>query len=234
MHHENTVIYPCWLQDVAKMFCLLWQSQIKVSLYHWLALRLQARCMSILSSPFLVLQNEDTNTYLWGYDNIMCCVLNSFSHVRLFETLWTVATVSPSICHEVMGPDANTLATWCEELTHLKRPWYWERLKSRGEGDDRGWDGWMASLTQWTCVWVNSGSWRWTGRSGGLQSMGSQRVRHDWSTGLNCNRPGPSVHGDSPGKNTGVGYHFLLQGIFPTQGWNPSFLGLLHWPKEMH
>ena len=63
--------------------------------------------MSILNSPFLVLQN----TYLWGYDNILCCVLNSFSHVRLFETLLTVATVSPSIYHEVMGPDANTLAT---------------------------------------------------------------------------------------------------------------------------
>ena len=55
---------------------------------------------------------------------------------------------------------SNTLATWCEELTHLKRPWCWERLKAGGEGDDRGWDGWMASLTQWAWVWVNSGSWQ--------------------------------------------------------------------------
>ena len=55
--------------------------------------------------------------------------------------------------------NSNTLATWWEELAHLKRPWYWERLKARGKGDDRGWDGWMASLTQWTWVWVNSGSW---------------------------------------------------------------------------
>ena len=70
----------------------------------------------------------------------------------------------------------NTLATWCEELTHLKRPWCWERLKAGGEVDDRGWDGWMASLTQWTWVWVNSGSWWWTGRPGVLQSIGSQRV----------------------------------------------------------
>ena len=54
-----------------------------------------------------------------------------------------------------------------------------------GEGDDRGWDGWMASPTQWTWVWVNSRIWWWTGRPGMLQSMGSQRVRHDWSTGLN-------------------------------------------------
>ena len=81
--------------------------------------------------------------------------------------------------------NSNTLAIWCEELTHLKRSWCWERLKAWGEGDDRGWNGWMASLTQWTWVWVNSGSWWWTGKPGVLQSMGSQRVRHDWATELN-------------------------------------------------
>ena len=59
-----------------------------------------------------------------------------------------------------------------EAETHLKRPWCWERLKA-GEGDDRGWDGWMASPTQWTWAWVDSGSWWWTGRPGVLQSMGS-------------------------------------------------------------
>ena len=80
---------------------------------------------------------------------------------------------------------SNTLATWCKEMTHLKRPWCWERLKAGGEGDDRGGDGWMASLTQWTWVWVNSGSWWWTGRAGVLQSMGSQRIGHDWATELN-------------------------------------------------
>ena len=52
---------------------------------------------------------------------------------------------------------SNTLATWCEELTHLKRPWCWGRLKAGGEGADRGWDDWVASLTQWTWVWTNSG-----------------------------------------------------------------------------
>ena len=61
----------------------------------------------------------------------------------------------------------------------------WERLREGGEGDDRGWDGWMASLTQWTWVWVNSGSWWWTERPGLLQSTGSQRVRHDWATEVN-------------------------------------------------
>ena len=75
--------------------------------------------------------------------------------------------------------ETNTLATWCEELTHWKRLWCWEGLGARGEGDDRGWDGWMASTIRWTWVWVNSGSWWWTGRPGVLQFMGSQRVRHD-------------------------------------------------------
>ena len=72
-----------------------------------------------------------------------------------------------------------------EELAHLKRPWCWERLKTGGEGDNRGWDGWMASPTQWTWVWVNSGSSWWTGRPGVLWFMGSQRVRHDWATEVN-------------------------------------------------
>jgi len=64
----------------------------------------------------------------------------------------------------------------------LKRPWFWERLKVRGEGDDRGWDGWMASTTQWTWVWANSGRWWRTGKPSVLQSMGSQRVGHNWVT----------------------------------------------------
>ena len=84
------------------------------------------------------------------------------------------------------------LATWCEELTRLKRPWCWERLKAGGEEDDRGWDGWMASSTQWTRVWVDSGSW-WTGRPGVLWFMGSQRVRHDWATELNWSTPFPII-----------------------------------------
>ena len=74
---------------------------------------------------------------------------------------------------------SSTLATSCEELTHWKRLWCWEGLGAGGEGDDRGWDGWMASLTLWTWVWVNSGSWWWTGRPGVLWFMGSQRVGHD-------------------------------------------------------
>ena len=79
----------------------------------------------------------------------------------------------------------STLATSCEELTHWKRLWCWEWLGAGGEGDERGWDGWMASLTWWTWVWVNSRSWWWTGRPVVPWFMGSQRVRHDWATDLN-------------------------------------------------
>ena len=72
-----------------------------------------------------------------------------------------------------------------EELTRWKRLWCWEGLGAGGEGDDRGWGGWMASPTQQTWVWVDSGNWWWTGRPGVLQFMGSQRVRHNLATELN-------------------------------------------------
>ena len=71
---------------------------------------------------------------------------------------------------------SDTLATWCKELMHWERPLCWERLKMRGEVDDTGWDGCMASLTQWTWVWAGSGSWWWTGKPGLLQTM-DRRLR---------------------------------------------------------
>ena len=88
---------------------------------------------------------------------------------------------------DVVAETPNTLATWCEELTHLKRPWCWERLKAGGEGDGRGRDGWMASLTRWTWVWVDSGSWWWTGRPGVLQFMGCKEL--DMTERLNWTSP---------------------------------------------
>ena len=86
--------------------------------------------------------------------------------------------------------NSNTLATWCKELTHWKRPRCWERLKAGGERDDRGWDGWMASPTWWTWVWVNSGSWWWTGKA--CCSPQGHRARHDWATELNWTE---AIHG---------------------------------------
>ena len=87
--------------------------------------------------------------------------------------------------------NSNTLVTWCEELTYWRSPWCWERLMARGEGDDRGWDGWMASLTRWAWVWASSGSWWRTRKPGELPSMGSQRLRHDWVTELNWSALNP-------------------------------------------
>ena len=132
--------------------------------------------------------------------------------------------------------NSNTLAISWEELTHWKRSLCWEGLRAGGEGDDRGWDGWMASPIRWTWVWVNSGSWWWTERPGVLQLMGSQIVGHDWATELNwitaaaaaakllqsrltlCDPIGGSPPGSPiPGilqartLDTGVGCHFLLQ-----------------------
>ena len=109
---------------------------------------------------------------------------------RVLRVPWTARRSNQSIAKEI-GPKysleglmlkVNTLATWCEELTQWKRPWCWEGLKVGVEGDNRGWGGWMASPTQWTRVWVSSGSWWWKGKPGVLQSMGSQRIRHDWAT----------------------------------------------------
>ena len=109
---------------------------------------------------------------------------------KLLRVPWTASRSNQSILNEI-SPEYSLgglmlklrlqyFGTWCEELTHLKRPWCWERLKL-GEGDDSEWDGWMASLTQWTWVWVNSGSCWWTGKPRVVQSMGSQRVGHDWA-----------------------------------------------------
>ena len=106
---------------------------------------------------------------------------------------WTAMTSNQSFLKEsdlnILWVDwfwswnSNTLDTWCEELTHLKRPWCWEWLKVGREGDNRGWNGWITSLTQWTWVCVNSGSWWWTGRPGCCDPWGC-RVGHDRATEL--------------------------------------------------
>ena len=113
---------------------------------------------------------------------------------RLLRVPWTARSSSQSILKEISpgcSLEGLTLKLKLQYSVHFmkswltgKRPLCWERLKAREKGDDRGWDGWMASPTQWTWVWVNSRSWWWTERPGVLQSMGSQRVRHDWATEL--------------------------------------------------
>ena len=110
---------------------------------------------------------------------------------RLLGVPWTARRSNQSILKEISPEyslkdwcwscNSNTLATWCKKLTQ-KRPWCWARLKAGEEGDDRGCDGWMTSLNQWTWVWASFGSWRWAGKPGVLQSMGLQSVGHVWVT----------------------------------------------------
>ena len=102
----------------------------------------------------------------------------------LTSPFWRRSTLE-FLCREwCWSWNSSTLATSCEELTHWKRLWCLEGLGAVGERDDRVWDGWIASRTQWTWVWVNSVSWWWTGRPGVLQFKGLQRVRQDWATEL--------------------------------------------------
>ena len=114
---------------------------------------------------------------------------------RLLRVPWTARRSNQSILKEI-SPGCSLEGMMLKlklqyfgylmwRVTHWRRLWCWEGLGARGEGDDRGWDGWMASLTRWMWVWVHSGSWWWTGRPGALRFMGSQRVRHDWATELN-------------------------------------------------
>ena len=117
---------------------------------------------------------------------------------RLLRVPWTARKSNQSILKEI-NPGISLEGMMLKlklqyfgylmwRVDSLERLWCWERLGAGGEGDDRGWDGWMASLTRWTWVWVNSGRWWWTGRPGVLGFMGSQRVGHDWGlnwTGLN-------------------------------------------------
>ena len=112
---------------------------------------------------------------------------NQGFHYKLKCLFFDFSKISPGCSLEglMLKLKIQYVGIWCRELTHLKRPWCWERLRAGGEGDHRWWDGSMASLTQWTWVWVDSGSWSWTGRPGVLWFMGSQRVGHDWATELN-------------------------------------------------
>ena len=139
----------------------------------------------------------------WTVKKVECQRINAFElwhWRRLLRVPWTARRSNKSILKKI-SPGCSLegqmlklklqyffhISTWCEELTHWKRPWCWETLRAEGERDDRGWDGWMTSLTQWTWVWVDSGSWWWTGRPDVLWFIESQRVGHNWVTELNWN-----------------------------------------------
>jgi len=133
----------------------------------------------------------------WTIKKAKCKRIDAFelwSWRRLLRAPWTARRSNQSILKEI-SPEYSLerlmLKLKLQYFVHLmRRTDSFEKIlmlgkgEGRWEGDDRGWDGWMASLTQWTWVWVNSRSWWWTGRPGMLQSMGLQRVRHDWATEL--------------------------------------------------
>ena len=138
---------------------------------------------------------------------------------RLLRVPWTARRSNQSILKEIVlgvhwkdwcwSWNSDTLATWCEVLTHWKGPWCWERLRAWGEGDDRGWDGGMASLIQWTWVWVGSGRWWRTGRRAVVHGVAKSWTRlSDWTDWAELEKPKklrswhlvPSLHGKQMGK----------------------------------
>ena len=122
-------------------------------------------------------------------------LLNLWCWRRFLRVPWTARRSSQSILKEISpgcSLEGKMLKLKLQYFGHLMRKvdslektLMLGGIGAGGEGDDRGWDGWMASLTRWMWVWVNSGSWWWTGRPGVLRFMGSQRVGHDWATELN-------------------------------------------------
>ena len=117
-----------------------------------------------------------------------CCFWTTVQR-RLLKVPWTARRSNHSVLKKINAEyslkdwcwSSNNLATWCKESSHWKRSWYWERLKAEEEGN-RQWDGWKASLIQWTWTWANSKRWWGTGKTGVLQNVGLRRVRYNLAT----------------------------------------------------
>ena len=134
----------------------------------------------------------------WTVKKAECRRIDAFElwcWISLLRVPWTARRPNQSILKEISPGiflEGMMLKLKLQYFGHLmrrvdslERLWCLEGLGAGEEGDNRGWDGWTASLTRWTWVWVSSGSWWWTGRPGMLRFMGSQRVRHNWVTELN-------------------------------------------------
>ena len=158
-----------------------------------ITLPIKVRLVKALVFPVVMYECES-----WTIKKAECWWIDAFElwcWRRLLRVPWTVRRSNQPILVEI-SPEHSLeglmLKLKLQYFGHLMRrtdslekPWCWERLRAGGEGDDWGWDGWMASPAQWTWVWVIPGSWWWTGNPGMLQTMGSQRVGHDWVTELN-------------------------------------------------
>ena len=176
----------------------------QLSLYYGLLLNfflLQAKDLSLGGSSQELAQDLEHQHLLYGCENctlkkVECWRIDAFElwcWRRLLRIPWTARRSNQSVLKKI-SPEYSLEGLILKlklqyfghliELTHWKRPWCWKGLGAGGEWDDRGWDGWMASPTQWTWVWAISWSWWWTGKLGILQSIGLQRVGHDWETEL--------------------------------------------------
>ena len=151
----------------------------------------QAKILEWVAIPFSrgIFLTQGLNPYLlhWQVDSLLLSCQGSPIILTLTQMVPTKLPGIWNLGHDWIAVSHihTAITAWIWLKTHWKRHWCWERLKAEGEGDDRGWDGWMASPTQWIRVWVNSGSWWWTGRPGVLRCMGLQWVRHNWATELN-------------------------------------------------
>ena len=127
-----------------------------------------------------------SHVWLWVLDHLRINAFELWCWRRLLRVPWTarrsnhyiLKEISPeySLEGQMLKLKLQYLTTWCEQLTHWKRTWCWERLKAGGEWDNREWGGWITSLTRWTWVWASSRSWWRTGKPGMLHSMGSQKL----------------------------------------------------------
>ena len=147
----------------------------------------KVRLVKALVSPVVMYGCES-----WTIRKAECWRIDAFElwcWRRLLRVPWTARRSNQSILKEI-SPEYSLEGLMLKlKLQYfgrlMQRPWCWEKLKAGGEGDDSGWDGWMASPTQWTWIWINSRSWWWTGRPGMVRFWGLQRVGHDWATELN-------------------------------------------------
>ena len=143
-----------------------------------------------------------SHVWMWELDYKENWAPKNWCWRRLLRVPWTARRSNQSILKEI-GPGISLEGVMLKlklqyfghlmrRVDSLERPWCWEGLRAGGKGDDRRWDGWIGSLTGWTWVWVDSRSWWWTGRSGVLRFMGSQRVGHNWAPELNWTKRNPS------------------------------------------
>ena len=202
-HHSSTLAWKMpWMEEPGRLPCrglhrvrqnwsdLAADSTLKS---RNITLKTKVHLVKAMVFPVIVYGCES-----WAIKTAECWRIDAFElwcWRRLWRVPWTARGSSQSILKKSVlnihwkdwcwSWNSNTLATWCEELTHWKRPWCWARLKEGGEGGHREWDSWMTSPTWWTWVWVGSRSWWGTGKPGALQSLGSQRIRHNWGTELN-------------------------------------------------